>query len=96
MDVGRERRVPRRAEPRELSGPVKPADYWRSIAPVKTGAYRRSIHVERRGKRGYRVVADDYKAAFLEYGTVDTPEFAPAAKTVKHYGGTMDHHRGAI
>lgn len=64
------------------------ADYARSIAPVDEGDYRDSIHVEdlpdRRGMPGKRVVADDFKAHLIEYGSKHNPEFAVFARTADH------------
>lgn len=57
----------------------KIAERAKSIAPVRTGFYRDSIvAVEAEGgKPGeWVVVANDPKAAYLEYGTSDTPTFA--------------------
>lgn len=55
------------------------ADEARRTAPVDTGAYRDSIHVEEDtspdGRARVFVVADDPKAAALEFGTSDTPRF---------------------
>ncbi|GJJ22283.1 HK97 gp10 family phage protein [Mycolicibacterium mageritense] len=82
-------------------------DYWRGIAPVDSGEYAASVHVEKRKDRDglphYWVGTRDWKAHFIEYGTGDdpddskspfgpdtpTPEFAPAAKTAHHFGGTV-------
>lgn len=50
----------------------------RSIAPVLTGAFRDSIHVEQQSE-GYAIVADSVDeqgnpdAAFIEFGTSATP-----------------------
>jgi hypothetical protein len=59
---------------------------WKSYAPVDTGEYKDSIQVTQpaEGGRG-EVSATDDIANLIEYGTVDTPEFAPAAKTVEHF-----------
>lgn len=71
-------------------------DYWKSIAPVRSGQYRDSIHVEDVPDNGglpkRAVVSRDYKAHWIEYGTgepVPTEEFAPAAKTALRFGGTV-------
>lgn len=64
----------------------KAAEYWRRIAPVETGQYRDSIHVEVRGEK-VRVVADDEAATYIEFGTNDTPEFAPRSKTSAKFAG---------
>lgn len=51
----------------------------RSAAPVgETGSYRASIRVElddeaSANRPRYRVIADDYKAAWIEWGTVKMP-----------------------
>lgn len=53
------------------------AEVAKSIAPVLTGAFRDSIHVEEQGK-GYSIVADSVDeqgnpdAAFIEFGTSTT------------------------
>jgi hypothetical protein len=83
----------------------KVQEYWRSVSPVRTGAYAASIRI-RRGKRvdgmpTAVVVATDYKAHWIEFGTkadpvgthskfgpnTPTPAFAPRAKTAAHFGG---------
>lgn len=70
------------------------AEYARSIAPVDEGDYKKSIHTEDlddvNGLPARRVIADDYKAIWIEYGTKEpgpTPEFAVFAKTADHFGG---------
>ncbi len=60
------------------------ADYWRSISPVDTGAYQDSIEVQRAGDNVY-VVATDPQAHIIEYGSEDTPEFAPRARTEAYF-----------
>ena len=45
------------------------AEYAQSIAPVRTGAYRDSIHVEQNGPLDFSIVADASYAAFIEFGT---------------------------
>ncbi|MBX7433781.1 HK97 gp10 family phage protein [Mycobacterium sp. Y57] len=67
-------------------------DYWRSIAPVRTGAYKASIHLGREsvkfGMPNVQVKATDHKAHWIEYGTggnTPTPEFACAAKTEAYF-----------
>lgn len=59
---------------------------WRDNSPVDTGEYRDSIKVTKpaEGGRG-QVGTDDPKARYIEYGTNDTPEFAPRAKTQAHF-----------
>lgn len=82
-------------------------DYARSIAPVRTGAYAASIKVKKQrdhlGLPAYRVVATDWKAHLIEYGTgsdskegspfgkdTPTPEFGVFGKTAHRFGGTLD------
>ncbi|OFB37973.1 hypothetical protein BA059_16895 [Mycolicibacterium sp. (ex Dasyatis americana)] len=52
-------------------------DHWREIAPVDSGEYAASVHVEkrkdRRGLPHYWVGTRDWKAHFIEYGTGDDP-----------------------
>ncbi|GAS95464.1 uncharacterized protein RMCC_2430 [Mycolicibacterium canariasense] len=64
------------------------AAYARSIAPVAPvdgGDYRDGIQVQHVGVSGVAVAFTDYKSVWIEYGTVDTPEFAVAARTVEHF-----------
>lgn len=61
----------------------KAAEYAKSIAPVETGTYRDSIHV-RQGGTTVWVGFEDPKAHLVEWGSVDTPEFAIRAKTEEH------------
>lgn len=69
------------------------AAYWRSISPVGTpaesddhpGQYLASIEVKVTDK--VKVGTDDPIAHLIEYGTVDTPEFALRIKTQEAFGG---------
>lgn len=61
------------------------AEYARSIAPVDEGDYRDGIQVQHVGVSGVGVAFTDYKSVWIEYGTVDTPEFGVAARTVEHF-----------
>jgi hypothetical protein len=83
----------------------KVQEYWRSISPVRTGAYAASIKIRKGrpvdGMPTAVVIATDYKAHWIEYGTKNdpvgthsrfgpdtpTPAFAPRAKTAIHFGG---------
>jgi len=60
------------------------AEYWQSSSPVGEGDYRDSITVHQDGA-GVWITAHDFKAHWIEYGTVDTPEFAPRQKTDEHF-----------
>lgn len=62
------------------------AEYAKSIAPVETGTYRDSIHV-RQGGTTVWVGFEDPKSHLVEYGSVDTPEFAVRAKTEEKFNG---------
>jgi hypothetical protein len=72
-------------------------DHARSEAPVRTGAYAASIEVRKadpvNGLPARKVVATDWKAHFIEFGTGEpgpTTEHAPMGKTAHHFGGTLD------
>jgi hypothetical protein len=65
------------------------AEYWRSIAPVRTGKYRDSIHVEVHGDDVSVRAADD-AASYIEYGTSDTAEFACRAQTSAKFADRED------
>jgi hypothetical protein len=59
------------------------------IAPILTGAYVESIHVEQTtedGKAAANVVADVPYAVFVEFGTGDTPAFAPLRRASESVG----------
>jgi len=64
----------------------KAAAYWRRISPEDTGEYIDSIEVRVDGN-DVSVGSDDDKAHYIEYGTEDTPEFAPRAKTQARFAG---------
>jgi hypothetical protein len=55
-------------------------DYWREVSPELTGEYKDSIEVQV-DSDVVKVVATDEKASYIEFGTSDTPEHAPRAKT---------------
>lgn len=56
------------------------------------GAYRDSIHTqmirERDGRPGALVGTNDYKAVWIEFGSLHMPEYAPATKTAHYFGDT--------
>ena len=68
---------------------------WKTLAEphTNTAAYRASIKVTKKAKRGVgRVGATDFKAHWLEYGTGEpypTPEYGFAAKIAAKYGGDI-------
>lgn len=70
-----------------MKNEVVPA--WKSNAPVDSGEYRDSIEItERSTNRGRGVVgATSDNAHFVEFGASNTPEYAPAEKTARKYGG---------
>lgn len=75
--------------------------YWRSVSPFLKdqpgadkrvpGAYRASVKVMRKARRGRGVVgATIWYAHLVEDGTATSPEFAPGAKTAAKFGGSLD------
>ena len=58
------------------------AETAKSISPVRTGAFRDSIHVEQT-EDGPVVTADVEYARFVELGTSDTPAFAPLRRAAE-------------
>lgn len=59
----------------------------RSTAPWLTGSYRDSIRVELEDQAGwdrprYRVVADDYKSNWIEFGTEEMPAYRVLGQAV--------------
>lgn len=70
-----------------MANEVVPA--WKSHAPVDSGEYRDSIQVtERSTNKGRGVVAaTSDNAHFVEFGAKNTPEYAPAEKTARQFGG---------
>lgn len=59
---------------------------WQRNSPVDSGEYRDSVQVTKRAQGGKgQVGALDEAANVLEYGSEDTPEFAPRAKTEAHF-----------
>lgn len=75
--------------PDVLAGKVKMAkevvEYAQSISPVDSGDYKKGIKVRRYGATGVGVVWTDEKSNLIEYGTVDTPEWAIRTKTEEHF-----------
>lgn len=61
------------------------AENARSNAPVDTGAYRDSIHVES-DESGTRVVAGTDHAVYVEWGTEDTPAFHVMTRAAEESG----------
>ncbi len=64
----------------------------KAIAPVYTGAFRDSIHVVENGT-GYAIVADSTDeqgnpdAAYIEFGTSDTPAHHTLTDALQSLGG---------
>lgn len=57
----------------------------KAFAPIRTDAYRQSIRVVT-DERDIRLEATDWKAHWIEFGTVDTPVFAPLRRGVRAAG----------
>ena len=60
-------------------------DAIRSVAPERTGFFKASVHVEVHAD-GVFVATDDPKWPYLEYGTSDTPRFAPLRRGLERAG----------
>jgi len=76
-------------------------EVWMSTShPYATGDYADSFEVESRGKGvGVRVIARDYKAVWLEFGTGDpgpTPAFSPFRRAVDRLGWRRTRSRGVV
>ncbi len=57
---------------------------WRANSPEDTRAYKDSIQVIASAEAGRGMVAAlDEAANIIEYGSEDTPEFAPLARTIE-------------
>lgn len=71
---------------------------WKSHSPVDSGDYQDSIQVtdpstnKGRGKVG--ALADH--AHLVEFGSAHNPEYAPAEKTAKQFGGTAHGKSGTV
>ena len=62
--------------------------YWVSVSPEDDGDYKRSVQVTKKARRGKgKVGAKIGYANLIEYGSEDTPEFAPRQLTVTHFNG---------
>lgn len=65
-------------------------EYWVSISPQDTSEYVDSINIEHiedaDGHSARRIVATADYSHILEYGSEDTAEYAPRAKTATHFG----------
>lgn len=62
---------------------------WKANSPERTGDYKSSIKVtEKSTNKGRgKVEATSDNAHFVEFGASHTPEYAPAEKTAKQFGG---------
>lgn len=59
---------------------------WQDNSPVDTREYVDSVQVTKAAQGGKgQVGATDDVANIIEYGSEDTPEFAPRAKTEAHF-----------
>lgn len=71
-----------------------------SPADGSAGDYRDSIHVtwvttSDSDLPVARVISDDMKAAWIEYGSAHMPEYAPFTKAATEFGGTGPQYNGA-
>lgn len=66
----------------------KTADVLRSFIPEDTGESREAVKVVDEGD-DVKVLWDSPIAHILEYGSEDTPEFAPRAKTEAYFRGAQ-------
>lgn len=64
------------------------AENARELAPVDEGDYRDGIQATVDGDE-VRVDAMDWKSNFIEFGTVDTPVFAPLARGARQAGARL-------
>jgi hypothetical protein len=69
----------------------KMAEIARANAPVDTGEYRDSIHVETDGE-GSRVVAGTDHGVWVEIGTEDTPAFHVLTQAAESAGFHLEGH----
>lgn len=62
---------------------------WKTNSPVRDGDYRDSIQItEKSTSKGRgKVGATAEHAHLVEFGSVHNPEYAPAEKTAKQFGG---------
>jgi hypothetical protein len=81
-----ELRSDRVVQDRVGDGAERIATAARSFAPVRTGRYRASITTRREGEQVNAIAAVPY-GAFLEWGTVDTPTFAPLRRGLETVEG---------
>lgn len=59
---------------------------WKDNSPDDTGAYKDSVGVTQRAHEGEgQVGAEDEAANIVEYGSINSPEYAPRAKTEAHF-----------
>lgn len=73
-----------------MSGTV--VDTWQQNSPEDSGEYKDSVQVIEPAEAGKgRVGATVDYASYVEYGTVDTQEFAPRRRTVEQ----LNRARGA-
>lgn len=68
---------------------TKVVSAWKTNSPVRDGTYRDSIEItEKSTNKGRgKVAATAEHAHLVEFGSVHNPEYAPAEKTAKQFGG---------
>jgi hypothetical protein len=69
-------------------------DFAVSISPEDTGEYKDSFEIDKGTRDGLptRSLKNTDPIAYLvEYGTIDTPEFAVLQRTAAAFDGTVDH-----
>lgn len=69
------------------------ADAARGLAPVDQSDYIASLGTETAAdERGVyaRAISTDWKAGFIEFGTVDTPTFAPLRRGAEQAGHRVE------
>lgn len=61
-------------------------EVWVSNSPEDSGDYKRSIQVIKPAESGKgRVGATEGYGNLIEFGTADTPEFAPRRRTIEYF-----------
>lgn len=82
-----ERTVAYRAYLHDKAGDV--IENAKRVAPVRTGKYRDGLKVIEQGGKVY-ASGTDFKSGWIEFGTVNTPVFAPLRKGARAAGLRLD------